>query len=163
MKVNRTVLIPVADRTHASVDGRYHGAAIMQVNTVYKKSTSIGLLQHYFELVGSDTSDEHFQRTSEDNGKLYWISNILKENPDGMRPRYPLQIAEVDEEKIAIIKETITIIEDKQKGDSPLVQFSNFKVYEDRETYEFVLTMARIQERGERDLTSPAYQYRIEV
>ena len=97
------------------------------------------------------------------NGKLYWIGNILKENPDGNRPRYPLQIAEVDEEKIAIIKETVSVVEDKQEGDSSFVQFSNFRVYEDRETHEFVLTMARIQERSEKDLTSPAYQYRIKM
>ena len=97
------------------------------------------------------------------NGKLYWIGNILKENPDGNWPRYPLQIAEVDEKKIAVIKETVSVIEDKQRGDSPFVQFSNFRVYEDRETNEFVLTMARIQEISEKDLTSPAYQYRIEI
>ena len=95
------------------------------------------------------------------NGKLYWIGNILKENPDGNRPRTPLQIAEVNEKKSAIIKETVSVIDDKQEGDSPLVQLSNFKVYEDRETHEFVLTMARIQERSEKDLSSPAYQYRI--
>ena len=95
------------------------------------------------------------------NNKLYWIGNILDKNPDGNRPRYPLQIAEVDEEKRAVIKETVTIIEDKQKEDSPFVQFSNFKVYEERETNEFVLIMARIQEISEKDLTSPAYQYRI--
>ena len=97
------------------------------------------------------------------NGKLYWIGNILKENPRGNRPRYPLQIAEVDEDKKAIIKETVQVIEDRRKGDSPWVQFSNFKAYEDRETHEFVLTMARIQERSEKDLTSPAYQYRIKM
>lgn len=97
------------------------------------------------------------------NGKLYWIGNILEDNPDGNRPRYPLQIANVDEKKIAVIKKTVSVIEDKQEGDSPFVQFSNFRVYEDRETNEFVLTMARIQEISEKDLTSPAYQYRIEV
>jgi hypothetical protein len=74
-----------------------------------------------------------------------------------------LQIAEVDEQKSAIIRETVFVIEDRQEGDSPFVQCSNFKVYEDRETHEFVLTMARIQERSEKDLSSPAYQYRIGV
>ena len=47
--------------------------------------------------------------------------------------------------------------------DSPFVQFSNFKVYEDRKTDEFVLTTARIQERSEKDITSPAYQYRLDI
>jgi hypothetical protein len=120
------------------------------------------LTYHTGERFFSPATGSRLIRNSE-NGKLYWIGNILKENPDGNRPRYPLQIAEVDEEKSAIIKETVHVIEDKQKGDSPFVQFSNFRVYEDRETHEFVLAMARIQERSEKDLTSPAYQYRIAV
>ncbi len=96
------------------------------------------------------------------NRKLYWIGNIVPENPDGNRPRYPLQIAEVNEARVGLTKNTVGVIEDKRQGDSPLVQFSNFRVYEDRETGEFVLTMARIQERGN-ELTSPAYEYRIQI
>lgn len=95
------------------------------------------------------------------NGKLYWIGNIVPSNPDGNRPRCPLQIAEVHDQKPALIAETVRVIEDRREGDSPAVQFSNFRVYEDRETAEFVLTMARFQEKSEDDLNSPAYQYRI--
>jgi len=95
--------------------------------------------------------------------KLYWIGNITPKNPHRNRPRYPLQIAEVDEEKTAIVRETVRVIEDKREGDSLLVQFSNFRVYEDRETHEFTLIMARIQEKAEDDLTSPAYQYWIDA
>jgi hypothetical protein len=100
-------------------------------------------------------------------GKLYWIGNITPSNPDGNRPRYPLQIAEVDEAAKALRRQSVHIIEDRQPEDSPLVQFSNFRVYEDRETGDLVLILARIQERqrDERktDFTSPAYEYRIEV
>jgi hypothetical protein len=97
------------------------------------------------------------------NGKLCWIGNIVPSNPDGNRPRYPLQIGEVDEHKRALIADTVLVIEDRREGDSPAVQFSNFRVYEDRETHQFALTMARFQERSEDDLNSPAYQYRIPV
>jgi hypothetical protein len=128
----------------------------------YSWSQVSPLTHHTGDKFFSPATGSRLIRNSKD-GKLYWIGNILKANPDGNRPRYPLQIAEVDEEKIAIIKETVSVIEDKQEGDSPFVQFSNFRVYEDREIHEFVLTMARIQERSEKDLTSPAYQYRIEV
>ena len=96
------------------------------------------------------------------NRKLYWFGNIVPQNPDGNRPRYPLQVAEVNEKDIALRKDSVMVIEGRREEDSQLVQFSNFKVYEDRETGEFVLTMARFQERGE-ELTSPAYEYRIEV
>jgi hypothetical protein len=97
------------------------------------------------------------------SGKLYWIGNIVPENPDGNRPRYPLQIAEVDEAKRALTADTVRVIEDRREGDSPAVQFSNFRVYEDRKTHEFVLVMARFQERGDQELASPAYEYRIQV
>jgi len=97
------------------------------------------------------------------NKKLYWIGNITRINPDGNRPRYPLQIAEIDEMNVSIKKDTVQVIEDKEKDDSGFVQFSNFKVYEDRKTHEFVLIMARIEEKGKGDLTSPAYEYKINV
>ena len=69
-----------------------------------------------------------------------------------------LQIAEVCEEKKAIKKHTV-----RSECDSPFVQLSNYRVYEDRETGEFVLFMARYQEIGEKDQTSPSYQYRIGI
>jgi hypothetical protein len=97
------------------------------------------------------------------NGKLYWFGNIVPENPDGNRPRYPLQIAELDEDIPAIKKNSVFVIEDKQPEDNPLVQFSNFKVYEDMETHEFVLIMARLQERGEEMSGRPLWEYRISV
>ncbi|MFA5859527.1 MAG: sialidase family protein [Elusimicrobiota bacterium] len=96
------------------------------------------------------------------NKKLYWFTNIIPMNSDGNRPRYPLQVCEIDEVTIAVKKETVAVIDDKHEGDSDLLQLSNFKVYEDRESHEFVLTMARIQEKG-KELTSPAYEYRIKV
>ena len=114
-----------------------------------------------------DTSEKFFSPATgsrlirHSTGELYWIGNLTRENPNGNRPRYPLQIAQVNEEKRALVKDSIRIVEDKRAGDSTFVQFSNFKVYEDRKTKEFVLTMARIQERSESDLTSPAYEYRF--
>ncbi len=97
------------------------------------------------------------------NGKLYWIGNIVPENPDGNRPRYPLQIAEVCEEKKAVKKHTVRSIDDRSESDSSFVQLSNYRVYEDRETGEFVLFMARFQEISQQDQTSPAWQYRIGI
>jgi hypothetical protein len=100
-------------------------------------------------------------------GKLYWIGNITPANPDGNRPRYPLQIAEVHEAAKALRRQSVRVIEDRHPEDSPLVQLSNFRGYEDRESGELVLIMARIQERqrDERktDFTSPAYEYRMQV
>lgn len=93
-------------------------------------------------------------------GQLYWIGNIVPENPAGNSPRYPLQMAAVDEAGPGLIEESVRVIEDRRPGDAPSVQLSNFRVYEDRQTGELVLTMARFQERGEAYLHTPAYQYR---
>jgi hypothetical protein len=99
---------------------------------------------------------------STENRRLYWFGNIVPKNPDGNRPRYPLQVAEVNEDEIGLRKDSVLVIDDTEQTDSPLVQLSNFKVHQDRETREFVLEMTRYQERGE-ELTSPAYEYRIDV
>jgi hypothetical protein len=97
-------------------------------------------------------------------GKLFWIANILDSNPDGNRPRYPLQIAEIDEEKIAVKKKTLVTIDTKRPEDSPLVQFSNFRVYEERGSGDIILFMARLQEKGELHSSSfPLYSYRIRM
>ena len=49
------------------------------------------------------------------------------------------------------------------RNENFLSQLSNYRVYEDRETGEFVLFMARYQELGEKVQTSPSYQYRIGI
>lgn len=99
------------------------------------------------------------------NGRLYWIGNISAENPDGNRPRYPLHIAEVDEVRGALRRASVQVIDDRQPDDASRVMLSNFRVYEDRETGDFVLHMARIHARskpdGSPDITSPSYEYRI--
>ena len=97
------------------------------------------------------------------NGKLYWLGNIVPENPDGSLPRQPVQIAEVDEDKVALKKDTVSIIDDRRPDDPPVVHLSNFRVYEDRETGEIVMNLARLFERGPKDNTSPSYQYRIRI
>ncbi|HDH07039.1 MAG TPA: exo-alpha-sialidase [Thermoproteales archaeon] len=98
-------------------------------------------------------------------GKIYWIANILDKNPVGNRPRYPLQIVEIDEEKLAVKKETMLVIDDRKRGDSPLVQFSNFRYYQDRVTGDLVILMARYGEKSGKEniLRSPLYRYVIEL
>ena len=96
-----------------------------------------------------------------ENGKLYWIGNISPRPTKVGDPRRPLHIAEVAEDRQAIIKESVRVIDARRQGDSARMGLSNFRVYEDRETHEFVLTMPRTGERAESDITSPAYEYRF--
>jgi len=80
-------------------------------------------------------------------GKLYWVGNICDEPPQGNRPRYPLQIVEVDEEGPSFKKNTVTVIEDRDpEHDTELVQFSNFALLENRETKEVEIYLTRLGE-----------------
>lgn len=110
------------------------------------------------------------------NGKLYWIANILpayedtasirEQYPARADPRYPLQIVEVDEDQLALKRDTLTVIEDRAPGETHWVRFSNFFVYNDRETQDIVLLMQKSYCELQEDLDQqphPSYRYRIRV
>jgi len=95
------------------------------------------------------------------SGDLYWFGNILSDNPVGNGPRYPLQYARVDESNGGIIRDSVVVIDDRQAGEYEGVQLSNFWVYEDRESGEFLLSMHRLFPARRGDWTSPCVRYRI--
>jgi len=114
------------------------------------------------ELFYSPGSGSRLLRSSF-NGKLYWIGNIVPENPNGGIPRYPLSIAEVDEDMPALRKATLFQIDTRRPEDSPRVQLSNFHAYEDRVTGDFMILLARLFEKSETCMVSPAYEYRVSI
>jgi hypothetical protein len=84
---------------------------------------------------------------SSKTGKLYWIGNISKEPPKGNYPRFPLYIVEVNEENPSFIKDTLTIIDNRDpKRDTQLVQLSNFALLENRETHDVEIYLTRLGE-----------------
>ena len=97
------------------------------------------------------------------NGKIYWSGNIVPENPVGNIPRYPFQVAELDEDTLAIKKDTVQIVADKEPGDCKDIQFSNYGMYEDRVTHELVFTMCAFPEIDYEDWTGHLYRYRVKV
>lgn len=80
------------------------------------------------------------------DGKIYWFGNISPENADGNHPRWPLVVGEVDEDSLGLIRETVRVLDtrDPERGDTEVVQFSNFKVKEDPETGDFIVTLTRL-------------------
>ncbi|MDO9464908.1 MAG: sialidase family protein [bacterium] len=95
-------------------------------------------------------------------GKLYWFGNITPTPPEGNLPRYPLYIAEVEETIPALKKDTLTVIDDYDpENDSPKIQFSNFKLLENRETGEIELYMTRLGESTSHWLNASVYKYTI--
>jgi len=102
---------------------------------------------------------------SSKTGKLYCFLNISDTPPVGNSPRYPLVVAEVDEENVCLIKDTVTVIDTRDpERDSEHLQLSNFCLLEDRETKVVELYMTRLGARGpEPDLwTSDTYRYFID-
>lgn len=98
------------------------------------------------------------------NGKLYWIGNISVTPVAGNSPRYPLVIVEVDEEKICFVKNTLTIIDNRDPlKDSESLQLSNFSVIENRESNEIEIYLTRLGENGCGDeiWTAGAYKYTL--
>jgi hypothetical protein len=91
----------------------------------------------------------HKMIRSSKNNKLYWIGNINNVPPDGNSPRYPLQIVEVNEKVPSFIKDTVTVIDDRDPSrDSEFLQLSNFALLEDRETNDMEIYLTRLGENG---------------
>lgn len=97
------------------------------------------------------------------SGDIYWLANIVAENPRGNLPRYPLVIAQVDPETLLLQRDTVYVIEDRLPGDHADVQLSNFMVHEDRETGEIVLNLTRFLSQGIAAWDGDAYEYRLAV
>jgi hypothetical protein len=85
-------------------------------------------------ILHSPSSIHRFIRSTR-NGRLYWMANILGGPDDGGNgPRYPLCIAEIDEVKVAVRRDSVEVIDTRQPGEPERVQFSNFYILEDRKT-----------------------------
>ena len=102
------------------------------------------------------------------DGRLFWLGNICKENPVSNAPRYPIVIGEVALGTGLLIRDTVSVIDDRRPGDSPHLTLSNFYCREDRETGDLVLHMSRpfardFREEGKIDWTADALVYRIRV
>ena len=99
------------------------------------------------------------------NNRLYWIGNLCVRGvrPDGNSPRSPLVVAEIDEERLGIIRESITIVDEVSGSDGPDTQLSNFKYYQDRSTGNVIVFLTRFGESGSRLAGANCYRYRIEL
>jgi len=95
--------------------------------------------------------------------KLYWIGNISRSPAEGNGPRYPLYIAEVDEQKVALMKKTLTVIDDLQPGDTKDLQLSNFTLLENRVTLDFEIYLSRFGEKPGNIFSANAYRYLLRL
>jgi hypothetical protein len=110
----------------------------------------------------SPSSIHHLIRHSV-TGRLYWIGNISEVPPRGNWPRYPLVIAEVDEDRPAIRRSTVSVIDTRAPGQTAYVEFSNFSVLEDRESHRIELYLTAYGERLEHINSADCCRYVVEL
>ena len=96
-------------------------------------------------------------------GKAYWVGNISRTMPSGNSPRYPLVIGEIDEEKLALRKETFTIVDDRGPDDLPGLQLSNFGLIEDPKTGRILITLRRTDFEAPETESEGVHTYVVEV
>ena len=106
----------------------------------------------------SPSSIHYFIRSSR-NGKLYWMANITPDPPEGNSPRYPLYVAEIDEERVAVKRDSLILVDDRGPSDPAEVQLSNFNVIENRETLDFDIYMTRLGEVPDHFWQGAVYRY----
>jgi len=92
----------------------------------------------------SPTSQCSLVRSSR-TGKAYWLGNISRVRPRGGWPRYPLAIAELDEARLGLRRNTVTIIDDRGPEDASDMQLSNFACQEEAATGRLLVTLNRLR------------------
>jgi hypothetical protein len=70
-------------------------------------------------------------------------------------------MAEVDEERAALKKETVTIIDDRAPDQPGSIQFSNFSLLENRETHELELYLTPIGSDPKDWRNADCYKYTL--
>ncbi|MFH1569923.1 MAG: hypothetical protein ABIL09_18160, partial [Gemmatimonadota bacterium] len=106
----------------------------------------------------SPSSIHTFQRSSR-NGRLYWLANIVAGPPAGNGPRFPLYLAEIDEELAAVRRASLILVDDRSGEDSERLQLSNFSLLEDRATGDFEIYLTRIGQSAEHFWGAGVYRY----
>lgn len=126
-----------------------------------------------------DDKEEFFSPSSicklymHSGGRLFWFGNIAPDNEHAYAngKRYPLVIGEVNRMSGLLIRESVTVIEDRKPGMHEKIQFSNFTIYEDRLTRELVLDLPHFypgrSQEGDFNMgmgyTGDLFRYRITV
>jgi hypothetical protein len=128
-------------------------------------SAPIPLLATGGEPLESGANGSAFFRSVK-NGRLYWMGNLALrgERPNGNWPRSPLVIVEVQEEPLALKRDTIFAVDERNFNDSPRVQMSNFRFYQDRDTGDVVIFLTRYGEFSEKEwMLADYYRYRVQM
>jgi len=106
----------------------------------------------------SPSSIHTFVRSGK-NGRLYWLANIVDQPPKGNGPRYPLYIAEIAEDEVAVRRDSLALVDRREESDPEELQLSNFSVIEDRESLDIEIYLTRIGEVPDHFWQGAVYKY----
>lgn len=95
------------------------------------------------------------------NGRLYWIANIVDsaKAAHGNGDRYPLYIAEIDEQTITVKRDSLVLVDDRDQSLSKKLQLSNWSLLEDRETGNVEIYIALLGEHEDDFWGANLYKY----
>jgi hypothetical protein len=82
---------------------------------------------------------------SSKTGKVYWIGHMSRTRPKGNVPRRPMVIAELDEKKLGLRRETVTIIDDRKPEESEEFRTDFAGFVEDVNTRQILVSLVRRQ------------------
>jgi hypothetical protein len=102
------------------------------------------------------------QLLNHSSGRLFWLGNMVPENPRGNRPRYPFVLGEVDRSTGLLLRRSVRTVDTLQPGEDPALSLSNFFAREDRRTREIAIHMTRLF-AGSGPWAGDAYLYRVAV
>jgi hypothetical protein len=94
-------------------------------------------------------------------GKLYWFGNIATRLPQGNEPRYPLVIAEVDQQTATLRRATLTAMDDRMPWEHPQLQLSNFSILENPRTHDWDIWLTRYFEDPSHVFSADTYHYLV--
>ena len=97
--------------------------------------------------------------------KLYWFGNITPLPPSGNSPRYPLVMAEVNENLAALKKHTVVAVDDRSDSADINYQLSNFSLYENRDTHDLELFLTPYgREKGQQNwMNADSWHYVLSI
>ncbi len=67
----------------------------------------------------------------------------------------------MDEQTLALKKETVTSIDTRQPGEGERLQLSNFWIIENSETFDLEIYLTRLNEVPDETFTANAYRYTL--
>jgi len=79
------------------------------------------------------------------SGRVFWVGNLLAQNPQGNLPRYPVVMGEVDPTSLSLKRDSVLVVDTRTVQDATQgrLDLSHYAIIEDRQTEELVLTYPR--------------------